>query len=80
MIAVLAALGVVATVVVGFHAAPDAVRRAYQDLGVADPDVARSAWFWVAGLAAVATVATHRARRTPGPDLARDGPPLRRPG
>jgi uncharacterized membrane protein (TIGR02234 family) len=58
VLALLAALGVVAAVVVGSGSAPDAVRDAYRDLGVADPDVSRSAWFWVAALAAVLTVLT----------------------
>lgn len=57
-LALLAALGVVATVVVGFGSAPDAVRDAYRELGVANPDVGRSAWLWVAAVAAVLTVLT----------------------
>ena len=57
-VALLAALGLVATVIVGFGSAPDAVRDAYGDLGVADPDVSRSGWFWAAGLATVLTVLT----------------------
>lgn len=57
-LAVLAGLGAVATVVVGFGHAPDAVRDAYRDLGVSDPDVSRSAWFWVAALATVLMVLT----------------------
>jgi uncharacterized membrane protein (TIGR02234 family) len=58
VLALLAALGLVATVVVGFDSAPDAVRAAYQDLGVADPDVSRSGWFWAAAVASVLCVAT----------------------
>ena len=57
-LALLAALGLAVTVVVGFGSAPDAVRDAYRDLGVTDPDVSRSAWFWVAALATVLTVLT----------------------
>jgi uncharacterized membrane protein (TIGR02234 family) len=61
---VLAALGVVATVVVGVHAAPSGVRDAYHELGVDDLHVARTAWLWVAAAAAlVATAAAVAAAR-----------------
>lgn len=56
VLALLASVGLVATVVVGFGSAPDAVRDAYHDLGVADPDVSRSAWFWAAALGSVLSV------------------------
>jgi uncharacterized membrane protein (TIGR02234 family) len=57
-LALLAALGLVASVAVGFASAPDAVRAAYRDLGVSEPDVSRSGWFWVAALAALLTLLT----------------------
>jgi uncharacterized membrane protein (TIGR02234 family) len=57
-LALLAALGYVACVVVGFGSAPDAVRDAYRDLGVSDPDVSRTAWLWVSAVAAVLMVVT----------------------
>jgi uncharacterized membrane protein (TIGR02234 family) len=57
VLALLASVGLVAAVVVGFGSAPDAVRDAYQDLGVADPDVSRSGWFWAAALGSVLSVA-----------------------
>ena len=57
-LALVAALGYVACVVVGFGSAPDAVRDAYRDLGVSDPDVGRTAWVWVSAAAAVLMVVT----------------------
>ena len=59
------ALGVLATVVVGVHSAPAGVRAAYGDLGVHDVDVTRTAWLWLAALAAL--VAAHDGRRAPRP-------------
>jgi uncharacterized membrane protein (TIGR02234 family) len=58
VLGLLAALGLVATLVAGFGSAPDAVRDAYRDLGVADPDVTRTGWFWLAALGALLTVVT----------------------
>ena len=57
-LALVAALGYVACVVVGFGSAPAAVRDAYRDLGVSDPDVSRTAWVWVSAAAAVLMVVT----------------------
>jgi len=57
-LALVAALGYVACVVVGFGSAPDAVRDAYRDLGVSDPDVSRTAWVWVSAAAGVLMVVT----------------------
>jgi uncharacterized membrane protein (TIGR02234 family) len=57
VLALLASVGLVVAVVVGFGSAPDGVRDAYQDLGVADPDVSRSGWFWAAALGSVLSVA-----------------------
>jgi len=57
-LALVAALGYVACVVVGFGSAPDAVRDAYRDLGVSDPDVSRTGWLWVSAVAAVLMVVT----------------------
>src|SRR3954447_26125102 len=48
VLAALAALALCATVVVGFARAPQQVRDAYDQLGVSDPDVSRTAWYWVA--------------------------------
>jgi uncharacterized membrane protein (TIGR02234 family) len=58
VLAVLAALGLAATVVVGFGSAPDSVRDAYRDLGVAKPEVGLGGWYWVAAAAALLTVLT----------------------
>ncbi|MXG88508.1 Trp biosynthesis-associated membrane protein [Nocardioides flavescens] len=57
-LAVLAAAGVVASVVVGWTSAPDGVRRAYQDLGVLDPDVSRTGWYAAAAGLSLASLAT----------------------
>lgn len=57
VLAVLASLGVVAAVVLGFGSAPDAVREAYRNLGADNPEVARTTWFWVALIAALLSVA-----------------------
>ncbi len=57
-VAVLAAVGYAAAVVVGFGSAPDGVRRATADLGLEAPDVGRTAWYWVAALAAFAVLVT----------------------
>ncbi|MCU1500221.1 MAG: hypothetical protein JWM47_4174, partial [Acidimicrobiales bacterium] len=46
---VLAGAGLVVAVVLGFGTAPDAVRGAYDQFGVEHVDVARTAWFWLAG-------------------------------
>lgn len=58
VVGVVAALGFLATVVTGWTSAPDGVRSAYVDLGVSEPDVSRSPWFWVAALAGLLTLAT----------------------
>jgi uncharacterized membrane protein (TIGR02234 family) len=58
VLGVVSSLGVVVTVVTGFASAPEGVRDAYADLGVAHAEVTRSVWFWVAAVAAVLTVAT----------------------
>src|SRR4051794_37466222 len=58
VVAVLAALGLAAAVVVGFSTAPDNVRTAYHDLGVAKPDAGLGAWYWVAAVAALLTLLT----------------------
>jgi uncharacterized membrane protein (TIGR02234 family) len=74
VLAVLAALGLVAAVVVGFDAAPEHVRDAYAQLGVPDPDVSRTGWYWVAGIASVLTLLTTLAavRLVPGwPEMGR---------
>src|SRR3954465_5500465 len=74
VLAVLAALGLVAAVVVGFDAAPEHVRDAYAQLGVPDPDVSRTGWYWVAVIASVLTLLTTLAavRRVPGwPEMGR---------
>jgi uncharacterized membrane protein (TIGR02234 family) len=57
-LATLAAAGVVVAVVVGWSGAPDGVRSAYRDLGVADPDVSRTGWYAAAAVLALASLAT----------------------
>jgi len=74
VLAVLAALGLAAAVVVGFSTAPDNVRAAYRDLGVAKPDVGLGGWYWVAVVATVLTLVTTIAavRLVPGwPEMGR---------
>jgi uncharacterized membrane protein (TIGR02234 family) len=74
VLGVLAALALVATFVVGFDTAPQQVRDAYGDLGVSDPDVSRTGWYWAAGLAAALTLLTTGAavRLVPGwPEMGR---------
>jgi len=74
VLAVLAALGLTVTVVVGFSSAPDNVRAAYHDLGVAKPDVGLDGWYWVAAVATLLTLVTTlaAARLVPGwPEMGR---------
>ena len=80
MLALLAALGLVAAVVVGFSSAPDPSATPTATSGVADPDVGRPAGTGSASVATLLTVLTTAARRAPGAGLARDGPPVRRAG
>jgi uncharacterized membrane protein (TIGR02234 family) len=73
-LAVLAALGLAAAVVVGFSTAPDHVRDAYHDLGVDRPHVGLAGWYWVAGVATLLTLLTTLAavRLVPGwPEMGR---------
>jgi len=79
MLAVLAAGVVVAAVAVGFVQAPDAVRDAVGAMGVVDPDVTRTAWYWLAAISALVSVAAAvlAVRWAPGwPEMGRryDGP------
>ena len=74
VLGVVAALGLVVTVVVGFGSAPQNVRDAYSVLGVSDPDVSRTGWYWVAAVAALLTLLTTVAavRLVPGwPEMGR---------
>jgi len=74
VLAVLAALGLAAAVVVGFSTAPDNVRTAYRDLGVPKPDVGLGGWYWVAVVATLLTLLTTIAavRLVPGwPEMGR---------
>src|SRR4051794_13012069 len=74
VLGLVAALGLAVAVVVGFSAAPDHVRSAYQQLGVAHPDVALTGWYWAAAAATVLTVLTTLAavRLVPGwPEMGR---------
>jgi len=74
VLAVLAALGLAATVVVGLGSAPDNVRSAYHDLGVSHPDVGLAGWWWAAAVATVPTLLTTLAavRLVPGwPEMGR---------
>jgi uncharacterized membrane protein (TIGR02234 family) len=68
VLAVLAALGLAASVVVGLSSAPDHVRGAYHDLGVDHPDVGLAGWWFVAAAATLLTVLTTLAavRLVPG--------------
>lgn len=52
-LAVLAGLGVVVLVVVGHADVPEAVRDAVAAVGVTDPDVSRTAWYWLTGAGAL---------------------------
>jgi len=73
-LALLASLGLTVAVVLGFSTAPDHVRDAYQELGVAHPDVGLSGWYWVAAVATLGTVLTTAAavRLVPGwPEMGR---------
>jgi len=84
VLAALAALALVATFVVGFGAAPEQVRDAYDQFGVSDPDVSRTGWYWVSGVAVVLTLLTTLAavRLAPGwPEMGRryDAPAVPEP-
>jgi uncharacterized membrane protein (TIGR02234 family) len=92
VLGVLAALALVATFVVGFGSAPQQVRDAYAELGAPDPDVSRTGWYWLSGLASVLTVLTAVAavrlvpgwpemgRRYDAPSVADPAPPVLAPG
>ena len=54
-LAALAGLGVLALVVVGHSDVPAAVRDAVAAVGVTDPDVSRTPWFWLTGAGALAS-------------------------
>ena len=74
VLAVVAALALAATFVVGFGSAPEQVRDAYAEVGVSDPDVGRTGWYWAAGVTIVLTVLTTLAavRLVPGwPEMGR---------
>jgi len=74
VLALLASLGLAVAVVVAFSTAPDHVRDAYHELGVAHPDTGLSGWYWVAAVATVGTVLTTAAavRLVPGwPEMGR---------
>jgi uncharacterized membrane protein (TIGR02234 family) len=58
VLAALASVGLAVAVVVGFSTAPDHVRDAYHELGVAHPDVGLSGWYWVAAVATLLTLLT----------------------
>jgi uncharacterized membrane protein (TIGR02234 family) len=53
----IASAGLLVTVVVGFNAAPEALREELETMGMADVDVSRSGWCYAAGLAAVLSLA-----------------------
>jgi uncharacterized membrane protein (TIGR02234 family) len=74
VLGVAAAVALAATFVIGFGAAPEQVRDAYAQLGVSDPDVSRTGWYWVAGVAILLTLLTTLAavRLVPGwPEMGR---------
>jgi uncharacterized membrane protein (TIGR02234 family) len=58
VLALLAALALAGTVVVGFSSAPDRVRDAYAELGVGDADVGLAGWYWVCAGTALLTLLT----------------------
>ena len=64
----LAALGVLVSVVAGFASVPDALRAGYAAIGIADPQVGLTGWFWAAAVAGLLSlVATALAvRLVPG--------------
>jgi uncharacterized membrane protein (TIGR02234 family) len=49
----LAALGVLVSVVLGFGSVPDALRAGFAEIGLADPGIRRTGWYWTAAVAAV---------------------------
>ena len=55
-LAVLAGLGVLVLVVVGYRDVPAAVRDAVTGVGVADPDVHRTPWYWVSAAGALVSL------------------------
>jgi len=56
VVGVVAGLAVLVLVVLGYQAAPEAVRDAVAEVGVTDPDVSRTGWYWAAAVSAVVTV------------------------
>jgi hypothetical protein len=57
VLALVAALGVVATVVVGHQTLPGSVRDDFTDQGIVNLPTRYTAWFWVAAVSAVVSVA-----------------------
>ncbi len=57
VVATVAAGGVLLATALGFAAVPDQVREAVTGLGVVDPDVSRTWWWWVAGIAGLVATA-----------------------
>lgn len=55
-LAVLAGLGALAAVVVAFSQVPDQLRDELTAIGISDPDVGRTGWYWAAGAGAVLAV------------------------
>lgn len=53
----IASAGLLVTVMLGFNAAPDALRDEIETMGMADIDVSRTGWCYAAGLAAVLSLA-----------------------
>jgi uncharacterized membrane protein (TIGR02234 family) len=85
VVALLAAGGLAAAVVVGFSTAPDHVRDAYHDLGVDHPTAGLGGWYWVTAVATLLVLATTGAavRLVPGwPEMGRryDAPTGGSPG
>lgn len=56
VLGVLAALGVVAAVVVGFSSVPDGVRESFDQVGVTGAPVSRTGWFYASALGSVLAV------------------------
>lgn len=64
VLALLASIGLVVTVVVGASSVPVGVRASYADVGLTRVDVAMTGWFWASGVAALlCLVATGLAAR-----------------
>ena len=76
---VLAALGALASVVVGWTSVVDALRNDLASVGVTGVEIGHTGWFWAAAVGAVLALVASVARGRAGAGLARDGQQVRRP-